>query len=169
METFSHIWNIFVQANLFNFVLFVAFFVWVFKKIKFGEIIKNLQKSVEDTVNSAKNEKDESVNLLKSANKSIENIENELSIIIDDAKKSAGIISKKIKDEAEKQVLSIEQNSKKIVDAEEKKVVSLLTKKTSKASIAVAKDQIKQALAQNPSLHEKYINESIDELDRLNF
>src|SRR5574344_1546619 len=169
METFSHIWNIFVQGNLFNFVLFLAFFAWVFKKIKFGEIIQNMQKNVENTVNDVKTDKDNSVKTLKDANTAIKNLDKEISEIVEDAKKSAKSISEKIKDEAEKQVLSIEQNSKKIIEAEEKKVVSILTKRTSSASVEVAKSQIEQALIQTPSLHEKYINESINELDRLNF
>src|SRR5574344_1449152 len=160
MSTISHIWNIFVQGNFFNFTLFLLFFVWVFKKIHFGTMMENLQNTIAETVNSAKRNKEDSVSELRVANKAVENIESEISEIMTEAKNSAKVIAEKIKDDAEKQVLSIEQNSKKVIEAEEKKLVSALTKKTSKASVEVAKSQIEQALNENPALHEKYINES---------
>ncbi|MBP7212456.1 ATP synthase F0 subunit B [bacterium] len=169
MSAVSHIWNIFVQGNFLNFTLFVLFFAWVFKKIHFGAIAKNLQKSIADKVEVAKKSKDDSVSELRVANKAVENIEAEISEIMSDAKKSAKVISEKIKNEAEKQVLSIEQNAQKVIDAEEKMLIAKLTKKTSKASVEIAKNQIVKALNENPALHEKYINDSIEELDRLNF
>lgn len=169
MSAVSHIWNIFVQGNFLNFTLFVLFFAWVFKKIHFGTIAKNLQKSIADKVEVAKKSKDDSVSELRVANKAVENIEAEISEIMSDAKKSAKVISEKIKNEAEKQVLSIEQNAQKVIDAEEKMLIAKLTKKTSKASVEIAKNQIVKALNENPALHEKYINDSIEELDRLNF
>src|SRR5574344_2313980 len=165
METFSHLWKIFVEGNFFNFLLFVLFFVWVFKKIDIKSIIENLQKKIADIIEQAKKNKEDSVSELQNANKAIENLEGEIKSISIEAEKSAKVIAQKIKEEAEKQVLSMEQNSKKAIEAEEKKLISRLTRNTSKASVEVAKSQILKALEQNPELHDKYINESIDELD----
>ena len=169
MEFISHLWNIFIEGNFLNFLLFVLFFVWLFKKINFGKIIAGLQSKIADLIDATKKDKDKSIKELSEAKMAIKNIDSEITTIVNDAKKSAEVISEKIKTEAENQVENIGLNAKKVIDAEGKRLVSKLTKNASKASVAVAKNQIIKALEQNPGLHEKYINESIDELDRLNF
>ncbi len=58
-------------------------------------------------------------------------------------KNSAEVIGKKILSEAEKQLQNIEQNAKKVIEAEEKMIISTLTKETSKASVAAAKNHIR--------------------------
>lgn len=169
ISTISNIWDIIVKSNLFNFIVFVLILAWVFKKIDVASMIKSLQDKIIKIIDEVKkNHKDAKENLL-SAEKSIEHLEEELEVIVKDAQKSADVISDKILTEAKKQLESIEFNAQRIIDAEEKMLISNLAKNTSKASIEHAQSHIKNTLAQTPSLHEKYINESIDELDRLNF
>ena len=57
----------------------------------------------------------------------------------------------------------------KVIDAEEKFIIANLTKEASKVSVEQARKKIQWELLKDVSLHEKYINQSIDELDRLNF
>ena len=52
-------------------------------------------------------------------------------------------------------------------EAEEKTAAASLSKQTAKASVELAKEHIKQTLNNNPELHAKFINEGIDELDRI--
>ena len=99
----------------------------------------------------------------------MENLDQELKVIVDEAQKSASVIGEKILSEAQKQIESIEANAEKVIVAEEKMLVMNLTKTTSIASVDMAKSKIQNTLEQTPSLHEKYINDSIDELDRLSF
>lgn len=165
----SHVWNVIVESNIFNFTIFVLIFVWIFKKINVKGMIATLQRKIIEVLDEAKKTKEEAKNELVNAEKAIENLDTELSAIVSDAKNSAEVISKKILTEAEKQIENIDLNAKKIIDAEEKMLVSKLTKNASKASVEVAKSHIKDVLSQTPSLHEKYIDESINELDRLNF
>ncbi|MFA7659379.1 MAG: ATP synthase F0 subunit B [Candidatus Gastranaerophilaceae bacterium] len=173
LSIISRIWTIIVESNTFNFILFALIFVWIFKKIDIKNIINSLQQKIIKILDEAKKEKEEAQNQLFQAEKSVENLPAELKIIVNDAEKSAEVISKKILTEAEKQIESIESNATKIIDAEEKLLVSNLTKSTSRASVEAAKSHIENVLEQTPSLHEKYINESINELDkeldRLNF
>lgn len=162
------IWNIIVESNTFNFILFVAIFAWIFKKIDIKRIIASLQKKIVKLIDEANANKSEAVIALKNAEKAVENLGEELKIIVGDAKKSAEVIGEKILTEAKNQIENIESNAKKVIDAEEKMLISKLTKSTSHASVKVAEEHIKEVLTQTPTLHEKYINESIDELDRLN-
>lgn len=169
LSIISKIWNIIVESNAFNFIFFALIFAWIFKKIDIKNIISSLQQKIIKMIDEVKKEHEEAQNELLNAEKAIENLGTELKSIVDDAHKSAEVIGEKILTEAKKQIESIESNAKKVIEAEEKLLISKLTKNTSQASVEAAKSHIKNVLGQAPTLHEKYINESIDELDRLNF
>lgn len=169
LTSISNIWNIIVESNTFNFILFALVFAWLFKKINLKAVFNSLQQKIIEVLEAAKKTREEAHNELLQAEKSVENLGEELKIIVEDAEKSANFIGEKIMNEAKKQLESIESNATKVIDAEEKILISKLTKSTSKVSVEVAKSHIKGVLEQTPSLHEKYIDESIDELDRLSF
>lgn len=168
-STLLKTWNTIVESNTFNFVIFVLILAWIFNKINIKGKIASLQQKIIKLIEDAKKEKDEAQNKLKQAEIAVENLPTELNEIIQDATKSATVISQKILTEAEKQLESIELNATKVIEAEEKLLISKLTKNTSMTSVETAKSKIEKTLSETPSLHEKYINESIEELDRLNF
>lgn len=165
----SHIWNVIVESNIFNFVIFVFAFGWIFKKINLKGIIDSLQIKIVEIIETAKKAKADAQKELSEAEKATANLESELKTIVQEAEKSAEVIGKKILEEAEKQVENISSNIQKVIGAEEKMLVSKLTHNTSKASVQIAKSNIEEALVQNPNLHQKFIDESIDSLDGLNF
>lgn len=166
-QTILHIWNIFVTSNLFNFVIFIAIFAVIFKKIDFQGMLDGAKQKVIAFIDAAKKEKEEASQELEKAQNAVANLDSELNGIIEDAKKSAKVISEKIFNEAEAQIASIESNALKIIGAEEKLLIAKLSKTASKASIELAKAHIGKVLEETPSLYEKYIDESINELDRL--
>ena len=163
------IWNIIVESNTFNFILFAAIFIWIFKKIDIKNLIESIQRKIIKLIDEANKNKKEGETALYNAQKAVENLETELKELISDAEKSAGAICEKVLTEAKSQVENIELNCKKIISAEEKLLIAKLTKHTSSVSVELAKKRIQDALKDNPKLHEKYISESIDELDRLSF
>lgn len=169
LSTIAKIWDIIIKSNTFNFIIFVAILAWVFNKINVKGMIEGLQQKIIKIIEDAKKEKEEAHQSLKVAQKAVENLPKELESIVSDAKKSADVISEKILTEAQKQIESIEQNAQKVIDAEEKLLIAKLTKSTSNVSVDLAKTHIQNVLEQTPTLQEKYINESIDELDRLTF
>jgi len=168
-HTISHIWNTFVTSNLFNFTVFIAVFVWIFKKFNLMGLLESVPKKIAEIIDAAKKTRDEAKKELGEAEKSVENLADELNIIIHDATKSAEVIGEKLLEDAKKQVENIESNTVKVIKAEEKVLISKLTRSASLASIQVARNHITKTLEQSPELHEQYINESIDSLDRLNF
>lgn len=169
LSTITHIWNIIVKSNTFNFIIFVLILAWIFKKIDVKGMISSLQIKILEMIEAAKKTKEEAKGQLLNAEKAVENLGQELKVIIDDATRSAEIVSEKILSEAEKQIANIENNAKKVIEAEEKLLIAKLTQSTSKASVEAAKSHITNVLRQAPTLHEKYIDESINELDRLSF
>ena len=168
-STVYHIWNVFVTSNLFNFVVFVLIFAWIFKKINFKGMLESFQQKVKNIIELAKREKEDAHNKLMQAEKAVENLGEELKGIVSDASKNADVISEKLLAEAQAQIESIEANAKKLIEAEEKLLVANLRRSTSVLSVEVAKAHIEKTLQETPTLQEKYINESIEELDRLNF
>lgn len=165
-HTISHIWNVFVTSNLFNFTIFIACFAWIFKKFDFKGMLGAAQHKVAHLIDTAKKEKEMATLELQRAENAVANIDSELETILVEAEKSAKVIGDKIMDDAKKQLENIETNASKIIEAEEKILASKLTKSTSLASVQIAKSHIENVLEQTPSLHEKYIDENIDELDK---
>lgn len=169
MENILNIWNIVVQSNTFNFIIFAAIIAWILKKINAKDVINSLQVKIVEKIEQAKSFKIQAIDELKEAEKSLEGLTVELGKIISDAKFSAESIAQKIVEEAKENALNIEKNAKKVLEAEEKKVVSTLTQKTVKASVELAKTKILTALEKDGFLHQKYIDDSLNQLERVNF
>lgn len=167
LSVITRIWNVLVETNTFNFIIFVALMALIFKKIDVKTIITSIQEKTIKIIEEAKTGQNEATEALMNAEKELENIDKDLKVIIAEAEKSAEVIGKKILSEAEKQIENINTNAMKVIEAEEKLLISKLTKSTSTASVQIAKSHVEKVLQETPSLHDKYINESIDELDRL--
>lgn len=161
------IWKTFIQSNTFNFVVFALIFAWIFKKIDIKKAIAGLQNAVVEIIEAAKKEKQTALKELKSAKSAVKNLPKEVEKILSDADKNADILSKKVLADAKKQAENIELNAQKLITAEEKAAVSSITQKAAKASVDKALADITAALEKNPELHNKFIEDSIDELDRL--
>lgn len=169
LESISHIWNVIVESNTFNFIFFVAVFVLIFKKINIKGMFNSLHQKIIDTIELAKTNRESALKKLEETEKSISDLPVVIDSMLQEAEKNAEIFGEKIIKEAHKQIESIEMNAKKVIDAEGRMLISKLTQGTSKASIERATQQINQAFSQNPELHDKYIDDSIEQLDRLNF
>lgn len=167
--TIEQIWQMIVNSNALNFTFFVLILAWVFKKIDVKSLFDGLHQKIIEIIETAKKSREEAHQKLKEVESSVKNLPKELEEIVKDAEKSAETIEQKLIDEAKKQVEQIKSNAQKIIEAEEKMIKSTLTIKASRESIEKARLNVKAALKTNPNLHEKYINESIDEIDRLNF
>ena len=168
MENLAQFWNVIVESNTLNFVVFVLILAYLCKKIDVNKIIENLQAKIQQMVEASKEAKEVAIKDLAKAEESVKNVATEVETILSDAKVTASKLSEKIAEDAKKQTESIKKNAKKIIEAEEKIIYNSLMKKASKASLEVAKNHIKDTLRNNEALQDKYINESIDKLDGLN-
>lgn len=160
-------WETILHSNAFNFVIFVIIIAIICKKTDVAGMIAGLQEKVRQVIETAKKEREQALLKLEESEKAVANVENEVSTIMKDAEHTADVLSNKIKEDAQKQVENIKNNASKIIEAEEKVLHAKLLNKASKASLEVAEKHIKETLKENEALHERYINESINELDRL--
>lgn len=161
-------WNVIVQSNTFNFLIFIGLFALLFKKINFGAMMDSLQAKVMVLIEDAKRAKDDSINELKKTQEVSSKVPMEVKNILDNAEVTADRLGKRILEDAEKQVNSIYKNTDGVVESEGQKIISTLSKKTALASLELAKAHIVKALQVKPQYHAKFIEDSINELDGFN-
>lgn len=160
-------WNILVQSNTFNFAILVLIFAIIFVKLNLPEIFEKIKADVASSIEKAKSEKENAEKELKSAKKTFKNVENEIKEKLDGAKQNAATLSQQIIKNTEEQVKRIEKNIYKVIEAEEKNLSAKLTENTVKNSLDLAKEHIINQLKNNNELHQKFINDSIDEIDKV--
>lgn len=161
-------WNVIVQSNTFNFLIFIGLFALLFKKINFGAMMDSLQAKVMVLIEDAKRAKDDSINELKKTQEVSSKVPMEVKNILDNAEVTADRLGKRILEDAEKQVNSIYKNTDGVVESEGQKIISTLSKKTALASLELAKAHIIKTLQVKPQYHAKFIEDSINELDGFN-
>lgn len=169
MKEFFEIWDIIVKSNTFNFVLLVAIFVYFACKINVREILQKLQQDIVNAIDAVKNNKKLAGEKLEKAKNSVKNLDSEIEAEIKQAHETAQAISEIIFSSAGKRIETINNNVAKTIRNEEKSLSDRLTEKAASAAIALAKNHIINALKDRPDLQDKYINESIQELDRIQF
>ena len=167
MNELANFWNIIVKSNTFNFAVLLLIFAILFKKLNVSALVEKIKQDIINTINNAKAERENAKNKLYDAQKSIEHIEEEIKQRLDEASLRGEGIAKQIAANADEQVKLIEKNISRVINAEEKTLSAKITEKTLKASIELAKQRIKNTLVNNPELHNKFIDESIDNIDRV--
>lgn len=160
-------WNNILHSNALNFIIMVGIFLFIAYKMKVSQAVENhrasIQKSIEDSDLMKKNAADE----LKNVEKSLENLPQELDGILKNAENTAKAFENKTKSEIDALVQSIKATTERQINAEEKHANSLLMKNAGNASVEVAQKQVIRALENDKSLHRKFINDFINEIDGL--
>ena len=157
-------WQTIVETNTFNFAILFLIIVVVFKKMNISQTIENIRLEIINKIKSAEAEKQIADEKLKNAQNSVNNLDSFIKEISLNAEKQADGLSKNIIFNAEKQINSIEKNVKGIISSEEKIIQQNATINTLKASTELAKEHIKEILKSNPALHDKFIDESLEEI-----
>jgi len=161
------IWELIVKSNTFNFIIMVALFAFIIKKCKLTQKLDEAIAKIKETIEKSEVVKNNSLEELRQADEKTKNIVFELEEIDKKAQENIATLKEKIASDAEAQVNSIKLNADKIIDAKEKEIISHLSKKTILASIEIARKHIINLLKQNPDYHQKFIRESIEEINRL--
>ncbi len=167
MQEILSIFKLLISSNAINFIIMLLILGWIIKKFNIiGDIEKGIS-GIESSILKSDEEKQKSEQVLKTANDYKEALPNELRSIKNTNKSKIKAFQNKIEESTQKAIFDIEQNVDRVISIEEKKVSNILTEKTSKASIELAKQHIEKLLALNPELHNQFIQNSIDELDRI--
>ena len=167
MENFSEILHYILHSNVINFAIMIWILAIIVKKLNLG---KNFEKSVEDValeIKKSDDEKAKSQKLRDEAQEILDNLPQDIETIEKSSAEKTKAFKDSIEENTQKAIFNIDQNIKKSLAIEEKKISNLMTEKTSKASVELARKHIQDLLNSNPELHNKYILESLDELDKV--
>ncbi len=167
MNELLNFWILIVESNTFNFVVLILIFAILFKKINISDTIEKIRMDIVNTIDNVKKEQQDAKSKLADAQKAIEHIDEDIKDRMNEAGKRAESISKQISENTDAQVKLIEKNIERVINAEEKTLSAKMAQKTVKSSVELAKEHIINMLESNPELHKKYIDESIENLDKV--
>jgi len=168
MQEFISFFKYLATSNTINFIIMVAILAIIVKKMNLNSVFDSSISKVDASIKKSDEEKEKSEKLLTGAQKLIEKLPQDIETLEKEAVSKAEVFKAQIEASTQKTIFGIHQNVDRAIAIEEKKISNLMTGKTIKASVELAKSNIEELLAKNPELHGKFIEESLDELDKVN-
>lgn len=163
----ANFWNLIVQSNTFNFIIMLVIFTMLWQKLDITSKLEAMKSDIAEFIEKSKCEKELASLHLQDAEKSVANLDNEIKEKLDKSKLMAQNVFDEIQDMAAKSIEKIEANVDKIISNETRKVNTKLSQTTADNAVNLATQKLQERFAQNPELHNKYINDSIETLDRV--
>ena len=165
---FKDIFSYQARAVLANFIVFAGVIAFVIIKVaNTSKVLSDAQQSVSDEIYNSEQIKVESMTRLSGIEDSMANIEEEIDEILSQSAQNAQLVGEKILAEADKSVLVLRENTEKSIMNSRTGLRNDLLKRTSMASVEIAKQHIQQELNNNQELHDRLIDESIEAINVL--
>jgi F0F1-type ATP synthase membrane subunit b/b' len=160
--------NLLLYSNTLNFLIVVFLLAFLASKLNVKEKINTLRGEIKDYVEESINEKQKAQQDLEDINNKIKELPERIEKIQKSAENSIESIEAQIKEDIVEQKKDIDNNAVRLFNLETKKFKSKLISILSDKSIEIAKENALLQLAENHDLHNKYIDNAINELDRIN-
>lgn len=167
MSQLVALWNLILESNTFNFAILVVIFVMLFQKLKVGEMISKIQADIISAIEESKSVKINAEQKLQNAKMKVKNLDVEISEKLSTVTNRAQNLEKSIEDNVRTRISQIENNAQRVIASELKNIKVELSSGVAKDAVDLAQKFIAEKLRQEPDLHDKYIEESIQELDRI--
>lgn len=161
--TNPHFWEYIFHSNIINMLVVFSFLVWLFKKFDLLKILKSYSEEIDQEIKKVEQDKRMAQSVLQEMKESSKEIKRNINRIINDAKSSAQVMANRIDYEKEQRINEIHQNLNKMIEIESKSMKEQITQDFSEKVYLQAEEKIKQKL--NEDLHNKFINDFIDNLD----
>ncbi len=161
------IWNLIVESNTFNFIVLVIILAVLLQKMNISSVLENLKDNIINKIEMSKSARENAENELKKAQDAVANLDNEIKESIELTKKNIEGAVKQTLANADTQAQNILKNVQTVIENEEKQVSSKLLQSTTQQAVLSAKDKIIAKLKADPSLHNKYIDEAIENIDKV--
>ncbi len=168
MQEFISILKYILQSNVINFILMLIVLAWCVKKLNLNKSFDESVLAVENGIKKSDSEKNNAKKNLDKAKSLIDKLPEDITKLKKSAQEKGEIFKSEIEDNAQKSILGLEKNINRTIEVEEKKISNVMTDKTIAASIELSGIQIQKLLKENPDLHNKFIMDSLDELDKVN-
>lgn len=154
-------------SNTINFAIMAVLLGVIIKKLHLSTAFEKSIEAIKNQISNSETEKANSSKILGKNKDLIEKLPNELEEMEKTSQSKLTAFEEKIEDNTRKTIENLVLATDRIKTIEEKKVSNLLTQSTSKEALELAKNRICELLEKNPEMHNDFIQQSIDELDKV--
>ena len=167
MQSIISIFKYILESNIINFAIMVWLLYVVCKKLDVASMLHKSVDAVEDYIEKSKKEKEHSDSLVSESKQLIAKLPSEISEIEKFAKQKTDIFKGQLDANTNKTIEKVNGNIDKIIQIEQKKASNLVLDYSFRKSMDKAKSDIVKMLEEKPELHNKFIDESLCELEKL--
>lgn len=156
------------ESNTINFIIMLGILAVIVIKMNLKASMDTSISNVAGIIKKSDDTKSESITKLEKSKAEIEKLPTDIENLKKEAKVKADVFKKQIEDSSSEEISNIKNSVSRVMSIEEKKISNDLQKKTIEESILMAEKNIKRMLSENSDLHRQFIQESLDELDKVN-
>lgn len=161
-------WHTILESNLINFLIVLSILVFICIKLNIKAKINDLQKAIVDSVEKSSSKKEDAHKALNEIQEKINHLDDDIADIEKNAERNIKSIERRISKEIVEKKKDIDNNATRIINLETKNFKTKLSNILSDASIDLVKKNVIEQLEKNKGLHNKYIDEAIEGIDKVN-
>lgn len=155
------------KSNTINFVLMVVILYIIVKKMNLNSSLNKSIENVENSIRQSEQEKLTSQNTLKKAQETMDKLPKQIEDIKKFNEQKTEVFKNQLENASKKSIENLKLGVKKAVLIEEKRISNEITSETVSSSIAQSKENIIKMLKEKPEWHYKFIEKSLEQLDRI--
>lgn len=167
MQEIISILKMLVESNTVNFIIMVILLYVILKKVHLGAAFEKMIDSIKNNIEKSEHTKRKSLETLENSKNKMEKLPEDLAALEKTSGDKIKAFEDKITSNTKKTISDLNSSIARVMEIEEKKISNLITEKTSKDSVNLAKSKIIDLLNKNPELHNQFIQQSLDELDKV--
>lgn len=156
------------ESNTINFIIMLVILSVIVVKMNLKSAMDTSISNVAGTIKKSDDAKADSIKKLEKSKYDVEKLPTDIANLENEAKVKADVFKKQIENSSSEEISNIKNSVSRVMSIEEKKISNDLQKKTIEESILMAEKNIKRMLSENSDLHRQFIQESLDELDKVN-
>lgn len=167
MDNIISLFEYLAKSNTINFLIMAYILYWIVKKIDIKSMFEKSVNSIQNSIKQSETEKENSKNLLQDAKNTMDKLPKQIEEIEKFNEQKTETFKKQLEESSDAAIKNISKNIEKVFAIEEKKISNEITSETVSDSIEQSKQNIIEMLKNKPELHYKFIEKSLDELDRV--
>ena len=167
MQEIISILKTLVQSNTVNFIIMVILLYVILKKVHIGAAFEKMVEAIRNNIEKSEQTKSKSLETLETSQAKMAKLPEDIALLEKTSSDKIKAFEDKINSNTQKTIADLNGSVKRIMEIEEKKISNLVTKKTSKESVDLAKNKLIDLLKKEPELHNQFIQQSLDELDKV--
>lgn len=167
MDNVISLFEYLAKSNTINFLIMAYILCWIVKKIDIKSMFEKSVNNIQNTIKQSEAEKENSKNLLQNAKSTMDKLPKQIEEIEKFNEQKTETFKKQLEESSEIAIKNINKNIEKVFAIEEKKISNEITSETVSGSIEQSRQNIIEMLKNKPELHYKFIENSLDELDRI--